>query len=58
MAWAAELKAVEDGSYFNDCAYMETFDPDQPEARYVAENFGEIERVSGSYQYREDAING
>lgn len=49
---------VTDGSYFNDCAYMETFDPDQPEARYIAENFGKIERVNGSYQYRESAING
>lgn len=30
----------------------------QPEALYIAENFGEIERVNGSYQYRESAITG
>jgi hypothetical protein len=49
---------VKDGSYFNDCAYMETFDPGQPEAKYISENFGEIEIVDGVYRYRDAAVNG
>jgi hypothetical protein len=37
---------------------METFDPAQAEPKYIAENFGQIVESGGSYQFREEAING
>jgi len=53
-----DAEKIKDGSYFNDCSYMETFDPGQPEAKYISENFGEIEIVDGAYRYRDAAVNG
>jgi hypothetical protein len=53
-----DAEKVKDGSYFNDCAYMETFDPGQAEPQYIAENFGQIVESGGRYQFSEDAING
>jgi hypothetical protein len=53
-----DAEKVKDGSYFNDCVYMETFDPGQAEPQYIAENFGQIVESGGSYRFSEDAISG
>ena len=47
-----------DGSYFNSCDWINTFDPGAPGMDYVFENFNKIEVSGGSYSYSEATIAG
>jgi hypothetical protein len=49
---------VLDGSIFHDCSYVERFDPDQSDIKYIFENFGDIEIVDDAYKYSDEALNG
>jgi hypothetical protein len=46
------------GSYFNSCDWINTFDPDAPGMDYIFENFNKIEVSGGSYSYSEATIAG
>ena len=46
------------GSYFNSCDWINTFDPDAPGIDYIFENFNKIEVSGGSYSYSEATISG
>ena len=47
-----------DGSYFHDCNWISTFDPERNDIKYIFENFSKIESSGGIYSYTEQAING
>jgi len=46
------------GSYFNNCDWINTFDPGAPGMDYIFENFNKIEVSGGSYSYSEATIAG
>ena len=46
------------GSYFNSCDWINTFDPGAPGMDYIFENFNKIEVSGGSYSYSEATIAG
>ena len=49
---------VIDGSYFTNCEWIDTFDPSQPEVKFVFDNFAQIESVAGQLTYPDEVING
>jgi hypothetical protein len=51
-------KQLLNGSYFNSCDWINTFDPDAPGMDYIFENFNKIEVSGGSYSYSEATIEG
>ena len=46
------------GSYFNNCDWINTFDPGAPGMDYIFESFNEIEVSDGNYFYSEATIAG
>ncbi|MEZ7827008.1 MAG: hypothetical protein QMA94_03780 [Aquiluna sp.] len=46
------------GSYFNNCDWINTFDPGAPGMDYIFENFNKIEVSGGIYFYSEATVAG
>ena len=46
------------GSYFNDCKWINTFDPANQNIKYIFNNFSKIKYSGGVYSYTDSAING
>ena len=46
------------GSYFNDCKWINTFDPANQNMKYIFNNFSKIKFSGGVYSYTDSAING
>ena len=47
-----------DGSYFNNCDWIDTFDPSEPQIAYIFENFRNIEASNGTFAYSNETIAG
>lgn len=47
-----------DGSYFNSCQWINTFDPAAPGMDYIFDNFNKIEVSGGNYFYSDATIRG